>query len=158
MIINIGSNLGDRKLNLSKAMVQVGRIFGEFELSHAIETEPWGFSSTRPFLNMCMMLQTAMQPHEVLRALQQVERNIDPAPHRDAAGNYIDRRIDIDILAIDDKVIESDTLTLPHPRLAERRFYLEPMAELAPGWVHPVTGVSAAEMLARLPQPENNGE
>ncbi|MDE6378068.1 MAG: 2-amino-4-hydroxy-6-hydroxymethyldihydropteridine diphosphokinase, partial [Duncaniella sp.] len=72
------------------------------------------------------------------------------APHRDRDGGYIDRRIDIDIIAIDSIVLSTPRLTLPHPRMHLREFVLVPLAQLAPGWVHPVTGLNASAMLARL--------
>lgn len=150
VFINIGSNKGDRRLNLSRAMRGVGHEFGLFEMSHAIESEPWGFESNSRFLNVGIMFQTDLQPLEVLDILQGIEKSISPDSHRDSKGNYIDRVIDIDIVAIDEQVIDDERLKVPHPCLAERRFFLEPMNEIAPDWRHPVTGKNAAEMLAEL--------
>ena len=150
VFINIGSNKGDRRLNLSRAMRGVGHEFGLFEMSHAIESEPWGFESNARFLNVAIMFQTDLQPLEVLDILQGIEKSISPDSHRDSKGNYIDRVIDIDIVAIDEQVIDDERLKVPHPCLAERRFFLEPMNEIAPDWRHPVTGKNAAEMLAEL--------
>ena len=150
VFINIGSNKGDRRLNLSRAMRGVGHEFGLFEMSHAIESEPWGFESNVRFLNVGIMFQTDLQPLEVLDILQGIEKSISPDSHRDSKGNYIDRVIDIDIVAIDEQVIDDERLKVPHPCLAERRFFLEPMNEIAPDWRHPVTGKNAAEMLAEL--------
>lgn len=150
VFINIGSNKGDRRLNLSRAMRGVGHEFGLFEMSHAIESEPWGFESNARFLNVGIMFQTDLQPLEVLDILQGIEKSISPDSHRDSKGKYIDRVIDIDIVAIDEQVIDDERLKVPHPCLAERRFFLEPMNEIAPDWRHPVTGKNAAEMLAEL--------
>lgn len=150
VFINIGSNKGDRRLNLSRAMRGVGHEFGLFEMSHAIESEPWGYDSTARFLNVGIMFQTDLQPLEVLDILQSIEKNISPDSHRDEKGNYIDRIIDIDIVAIDEQVINHERLIVPHPHLAERRFFLEPMNEIAPDWKHPVTGKTSAQMLAEL--------
>lgn len=155
VLINIGSNLGNRRLNLSRAMRAVGVEFGDFEMSHVVESAPWGFDSTNSFLNVGMAFHTDLSPEEVLARLQEIERGISPAPHRTASGGYADRVIDIDIVAIDREIIDSDTLKVPHPHLADRRFFLEPLAELAPGWSHPATGLTAAEMLASL-GPEKN--
>lgn len=151
-IINIGSNLGDRKLNLSKAMAFIHHEFGPFEMSHAVESLPQGFDSAHKFMNVCMMFASDLTPEEVLDRLQGIEKRISPAAHRNDDGSYRDRAIDIDIIAIDDKVIDSERLTIPHPRMAERRFVLAPLEEIAPGWRHPRTGLSAAEMLATLPE------
>ncbi len=149
-LINLGSNLGDRRLNLSRAMRAVGAEFGDFEMSHVVESEPWGFDSTNSFLNVGMAFNSDLPPEEVLGRLQRVERSISPAPHRDASGGYADRVIDIDIVAVDREIIDTPSLRVPHPSLAERRFFLEPLAELAPGWTHPESGLTAAQMLARL--------
>lgn len=155
VLINIGSNLGNRRLNLSRAMRAVGVEFGDFEMSHVVESAPWGFDSTNSFLNVGMAFHTDLSPDEVLARLQEIERDISPASHRSASGGYADRVIDIDIVAIDREIIERDILKVPHPHLADRRFFLEPLAELAPGWSHPVTGLTAAEMLATLGQEKN---
>jgi 2-amino-4-hydroxy-6-hydroxymethyldihydropteridine diphosphokinase len=154
VIINMGSNLGNRRLNLSRAMSGVAQVFGDFELSHVVESKPWGYESANPYLNVCMMFRSELTPQETLRALREVERRISPDPHRATDGSYADRIIDIDIIAIDDLVLDTPELQLPHPRLAQRRFFLEPLAEIAPAWRHPVTHLSAEEMLHRLPKEE----
>lgn len=151
VIINMGSNMGDRRLNLSRAMRAIGSRFGDFELSHAIETPAQGFDSPHSFLNAAIMVRTDMEPHAVLAQLQEIEKQLGSGPHRNADGSYADRLIDLDIIAIDDAIIDTPTLQVPHPRLAERRFFLEPLQELAPTWRHPATGRTAAEMLAVLP-------
>ncbi|MCM1290879.1 MAG: 2-amino-4-hydroxy-6-hydroxymethyldihydropteridine diphosphokinase [Prevotella sp.] len=146
-IINIGSNKGDRRLNLSRVLASIAQTFGEFEMSHAVVSEPWGFESTSKFLNACLMFVSEKNPHEVLDELQRIEKKICPDSHRDADGKYIDRVIDIDIVAIDGMVIDTNRLKVPHPQLANRKFFLEPLAEIAPGWRHPVTGKTAEDML-----------
>lgn len=151
MMINMGSNLGDRRLMLSRAMRAVGQEFGDFEMSHAVESKPQGFESDKKFLNVALMFSTDLEPEEVLRRLQEIEQRLAPAPHRDAEGNYIDRALDIDIMAIDDIMMSEPDLILPHPRLEQRRFFLEPLREIAPQWTHPATGLTADEMLAKLP-------
>lgn len=149
-IINIGSNLGDRRLNLSRAMRSVGIEFGDFEMSHVVETAPWGFESKHPFLNIAMMFQSELTPEEVLKKLQVIEKNISPATHRTPDGQYTDRLIDIDLVAADNLIINTPGLTIPHPHLEERDFFLVPLEEIAPGWRHPVTGLTATQMLGKL--------
>ncbi len=149
--LNLGSNLGNPRLNLTRAMKAVGDEFGPYELSHAVESEPQGFDSTRMFMNIGLSFESDLDPEEVLERLQAIEKRISPAPHRRADGSYADRMIDIDIIAVDDLVIDTHHLHVPHPRMAGRRFVIEPMAELAPGWRHPRTGLTCAEMLSRLP-------
>ncbi len=157
VIINMGSNLGDRRLMLSRAMRRVGMEFGPFEMSHAVESEPEGFDSPHPFLNLAMIFNSDLAPAEVLAKLQAIEKELAPGPHRNPDGSYTDRELDIDIMAIDDVVTDTPELQLPHPRLAERRFFLEPLREIAPGWRHPLTGLTADDMLAKVPG-GNGGE
>lgn len=149
-IINIGSNLGDPRLNLSRAMRSVGMEFGDFEMSHVVETAPWGFESKYQFLNIAMMFQSDLTPEDVLKKLQAIEKSISPDSHRTPAGQYTDRLIDIDLVAADDLIINTPNLTLPHPHLAERDFFLVPLEEIAPGWRHPSTGLTATQMLEKL--------
>lgn len=150
VFLNIGSNLGDRRRNLSRAVGAIEKEFGYFELSHVVESEPWGYESPNPFLNVGMMILSDLEPQEVLHKLQTIERSLSPAPHRNHDGSYADRLVDIDIIAIDSLVMDTPELQLPHPRMAERRFVLEPMAELAPFWVHPLLHRTPAELLQHI--------
>lgn len=102
-IINIGSNLGNRRLNLSKAMAAVMREFGPIEMSHTVETAPHGFESPHKFLNVCLMFRTDLEPLPLLQRLQSIERSICSASHRTAQGEYADRVIDIDLIAVEIK-------------------------------------------------------
>ncbi len=150
VFINIGSNLGDRRLVISRGVRSVALVFGDIEISHVVESPHWGIDSTNSFLNVGMMFRSDLAPEEILDRLQAIEKSISPAPHRDADGRYIDRIIDIDIIAIDSMQLETPRLTIPHPRLAERRFFLEPMLELAPAWRHPASGLTPREMLLNI--------
>lgn len=152
--LNIGSNLGSRRLNLSRAVAELEKVFGYFELSHSVESKPLGYDSPNDFLNIGMMVRTEMEPAEILRRIKEVEKGICSDSHRNPDGSYADRIIDIDLIAVDQIVMQSDELTLPHPRMQERAFVLRPMEELAPGWRHPLSGKSPAEMLAMLPAEE----
>lgn len=155
VILNLGSNLGDRRLNLSRAVRAICNVFGPFEVSHAVESKSWGYDSPHRFLNIAMMVQSDMPPMEILHTLQEIEHDLSPESHRNADGTYADRQLDIDIVAIDDMVIDTPELKVPHPRLEQRRFFLEPMNEIAGGWRHPVTGLSVWEMIARLPNEDD---
>lgn len=149
VLVNIGSNLGDRRLNLSRAMRKIGEEFGDFEISHVVESAPWGFDSTHSFLNLGMSFETDLSPLDLLHKLQEIERSIGGGSHRTPDGGYADREIDIDIIAIDQEIIDVPELQVPHPHMAERLFVLEPMDELAPGWRHPVTGLTPIEMIMK---------
>ena len=152
--INIGSNLGDRRLNLSRAVRKIAAKYGWFELSHVHESAPWGYESDNEFMNVGMSFVSDEEPEQVLLFLQGVEKELGGGPHRNADGSYADRLLDIDIIAVDQLRIDRPTLQVPHPHLAEREFFLRPMAELAPMRRDPTTGKTCGEMLADLPVTE----
>ena len=135
--INIGSNQGDCKALIGRAIALLAKEFSpaHLRLSSYVESEPWGYDSPNRFLNRGVMLDTDVEiyPEEVLRRTQAVEREVGgESPHRNADGTYCDRPIDIDIIDIDGLVYQSPTLTLPHPRARLRRFVLIPISELDP--------------------------
>lgn len=149
--INIGSNLGDRAALIERAVAALEAALGVVaRRAPVVESPPWGFDSPNRFLNLGIAVETSLPPLELLDLVRAVERDIDASPHRTPDGLYADRTIDIDLIAVDDVVMESERLTLPHPRMHQRRFVLEPMARLAPVWRHPLSGLTAAEMLALL--------
>ena len=148
--INIGSNLGNPALNISRAVRKIEEAFGYFEISHIVESEPFGFDSTNLFKNVAIMVISDLEPEEMLTTLQKIEKEICPDSHRTPDGAYADRVIDIDIVAADEMTVDSPTLKIPHPGLPDRRFFLEPMEELAPAWRHPLTGLTPREMLDNL--------
>ena len=148
--LNIGSNMGDRRDNIYRAVVALAAGTGGSVTSHVVESEPWGFDSDNRFMNIGLWLASDLEPQEMLDHIHDIERRLGSASHRDAEGNYIDRLVDIDIMAIDEMVIDTPTLQVPHPHMAKRDFFLRPMMELAPNWQHPVTGLTASQMLERL--------
>ena len=152
VFLNIGSNLGNRRMNLSRAVAAIEKEFGYFELSHTLESEPWGYESDHPYLNVGMMIISDLPPTKILHKLKEIEKAFSPESHRNPDGTYADRVVDIDIIAIDYMVIDSHELQVPHPRMAQRRFVLEPMVELAPFWSHPVLNKTPGEMLSELNQ------
>lgn len=134
--LNIGSNMGDRRGYIDEAIRLIAETFPKaiLRLSDVVESEPWGFESTLPFLNIGVALDypVDIDPFFLLATFQDIERRVSPTPHRNADGSYRDRCIDIDIIAIDCLTISSDTLTIPHPRAAKRPFVMEPLRQLAP--------------------------
>lgn len=149
--INIGSNLGDRAALIERAVAALEAALGAaVRRAPVVESAPWGYDSPNSFLNLGIAVETSLPPIRLLELIRAVERDIDVSPHRTAAGTYADRAIDIDLIAVDSVVMDSARLTLPHPRMHLRRFVLEPMAVLAPAWRHPVSGLTASEMLALL--------
>ena len=150
--LKIGSNIGDRRDHLYRAVVALTAGRKYFAVSSIVESEPWGFKSENGFLNVGLKLSSRIEPHRMLDRIHRIERRLGSAAHRDEQGGYIDRLVDIDIVAIDDRVIDTPTLQVPHPHLPERDFFLKPMMQLAPDWRHPVTGLTIAQMLEKLHQ------
>lgn len=155
--LNIGSNIGDRAALIERAVAALCERLdpdgnADIRLAPIIESEPWGFESDNRFLNLGLMIDTPadVNPHEILNCLQDVEREIADSPHRHADGSYADRPIDIDLIAIDDKTVDTPALQLPHPRMHQRDFVLKPMADLDPHWRHPILGKTAEELLEEL--------
>lgn len=152
--INIGSNQGDRHALIEQAVALIQSSFHtNAARSSFIESEPWGFESSHPFLNLGILVDvdlTVRSPEEVLHTLLYIEQSISPGSHRDKNGNYIDRKIDIDLIAIDDIIFNSPVLTLPHPLMHRRSFVLNPLLELWDSWIHPVLGQSVQEMLKNI--------
>jgi 2-amino-4-hydroxy-6-hydroxymethyldihydropteridine diphosphokinase len=124
VFLGIGSNLGDREGNLRSAAVSIGKLAGGImAYSSVYETEPWGFQSGEEFLNMVLKLKTAMEPAELLRCILSIELEMGRVR---SMSQYSSRIIDIDILLYEDLLVDDAGLTIPHPRLHERKFVLVP--------------------------------
>ncbi len=151
--IALGSNLGDRELNLLRAVAEIGRLpAGKVTgLSPFYETSPVGVSDQPFFFNAVLRLSTKQPPHELLHNLQHIESVIFK---RKRDQHWGPRTIDLDLLLYGDQVVDSCDLTLPHPRLAERRFVLQPLCDLAPDLLHPLLGQSIRQLLAGLTSDE----
>ena len=126
--LGLGSNLGDRRQLIAEAIRLVGERVGEvLRQSSLIETEPWGFQSVNRFLNGVILCETLRTPRGVLRATQQIERELG---RRHKGGTYQDRTIDIDILLYDDLHIDEPDLKIPHPLMQQRDFVMVPLQEI----------------------------
>lgn len=150
--IALGSNLasawGDREANLQEAIARIGRLGEVRAVSSFYDTAPVGIIEQPRFLNGAMLLETELQPVELMRALLAIERAI--GRDRTVVAAKGPRVIDLDLLLMDDVVIQTAELTLPHPALTDRRFVLEPLAEIAPEMVDPSSTHTIAELLALL--------
>lgn len=152
--IALGSNMGDRELNLLRAVAELGRLSGcrVTALSGFYETSPVGMpDGTETFFNGVLRLATTLAPEALLKEMLHIERDIFGRVH---SAMPTSRRMDLDLLMFGDAVLEIPGLTLPHPRMRERLFVLRPLAEIASGLKEPVTGKTIAELLGELKSEE----
>lgn len=126
----MGSNLGDCRKNLERAIRLIGDRVGQVtRQSSFIETEPWGFESPNKFMNAVILCETTRSPREVLLLTQQIERDMGRMK-KSVSGGYADRAIDIDILLYDDVTIDEPDLKIPHPLMHQRDFVMRPLNEI----------------------------
>ncbi len=153
-MIGLGSNLGDRRETLEAAIRALGDVPGIIvhRVSSFRETEPVGGPAGQGmYLNAAAALETRLDPFELLRALQQIEARFG----RLRTVRWGARTLDLDLLLYQDRIIDTPELKVPHPRLASRRFVLEPLAEIAPHAVEPVSKRTIAELLLDLGREPN---
>ena len=150
--LSLGTNLGDKEQNLQMAVQHIAERIGHINaLSAFCITEPWGFDSDNSFLNAAVSVETDYSPHEVLLITQEIERELGRTI-KSSDGQYHDRLIDIDLLLCDDIVLETPTLTIPHPLMCERLFVLEPLAQIAPDVLHPLQHITINQILLNFRQ------
>lgn len=145
---NMVSAMGDREANLRVAVERVKALGRVTAVSGWYDTAPVGYLDQARFLNGALLLETELEPLELLRGLLGIEREM--GRDRSATVNKGPRVIDLDLLLAGDVVMTTEELTLPHPAMWERRFVLEPLSEIAPTIVDPVTGASVRERLVRV--------
>ena len=148
--IALGSNLGDREGTLHSAIAALRQLGSVDAISSFYETAPVGLVEQPDFLNAVVALRTALSPQELMAALLRIEQQ--HGRDRSVSVPKGPRTLDLDLLSYGDVVMETPTLTLPHPSLAERRFVLVPLTEIAPQWRHPLSGKTAAILLSELSQ------
>jgi 2-amino-4-hydroxy-6-hydroxymethyldihydropteridine diphosphokinase len=145
--LGLGSNIGDREATLNTAVAELSKAGAKVvRESSKIETDPVGFLDQPAFLNMAVEVETTKSPRELLAAILTIERQLG----RVRTIRNGPRTIDIDILLFGSVLVEEPDLTIPHPRMTERGFVLQPLAELCPDLIHPVTGLSIREHLRKL--------
>ena len=146
VFIGIGSNEGDRLTNISAAVKALGTMKGVrvVQMATIIETEPVGGPPQEPYLNTVVELETGIPPLELLKNLQEIERELGRLP---SAVRWGPRPIDLDMLLYGERIVDQPGLQIPHPRLHGRRFVLEPLAQLAPDFAHPILRHTIQELL-----------
>ena len=145
--LSLGSNLGDRRGNLHAAINRLKESGTIKAVSSFYEAEPVELRDQPWFLNCVVALETSLAPVNLLKNILAIEQEMGRVRLRDKGP----RLVDIDIVLFGDRVINERGLKIPHPAMHERRFVLEPLTEIAPAAVHPVTGKTARELLTALP-------
>lgn len=144
--LSIGSNLGDRKTNVRKALEKLSEFCRVADCSKPYRMKPYGVLDQPDFLNLAARIETDLTPPSLLLRLQEVEAAVG----RVRTGRWRERIIDLDILFYDDLVMFSPDLIIPHPDLHNRYFVLKPMMDIAPDYVHPVMKMTITEIYSDL--------
>ncbi|MDP3919778.1 MAG: 2-amino-4-hydroxy-6-hydroxymethyldihydropteridine diphosphokinase [Candidatus Omnitrophota bacterium] len=149
VFLGVGSNLGDRRENLDAARreLELTPQIKDLRSSPVYETEPVGGPPQGKFLNAVWEFETSLEPPVLFELTQSIESQLG----RSRQEKNCPRTIDLDVLFYEKECLQGPLLTVPHPRLHERRFVLEPLHDLAPDWVHPIIGKTVQAMLEELP-------
>ncbi|MBD8487251.1 2-amino-4-hydroxy-6-hydroxymethyldihydropteridine diphosphokinase [Echinicola sp. CAU 1574] len=153
VVLLIGGNIGNRLELIAQAEALLGEEFKVTGKSSIYETEAWGGSSEGNYLNRALVLEVNREAEELLDITQGIEDRLG----RTRVKKWGDRTMDIDIIYFGEKIVDTDRLKVPHPFLAERRFVLEPLAEVLPDFIHPIFGKNNIELL-RLCKDESKVE
>lgn len=150
--IALGSNVGDRRAHLEFAVARLRAIISGLRVSQFVETAPVDVGPQPAFLNGAAVGTACGTPRQLLDVLLAIERGRGrERPFPGAA-----RTLDLDLILFGDAIVDEPGLQVPHPRFRERRFVLEPLAEIAPGFIDPVTGLAVPELLRRCPAPSRS--
>jgi len=145
--LSLGSNVGGREAHLRDALAKLGAAGRVVAVSSFYETEPVEFTNQPWFLNCAVALETSLTPQKLMSAILRIEEEMG----RQRVQKKGPRSIDIDILLFDETIVDSQELTIPHPAMHQRRFVLEPLAEIAPELSHPIFKKTIREMRDALP-------
>ena len=144
IVLLLGGNLGDRFQNIINAVNAIKEFVGSIQKKSSLyETAAWGITDQPHFLNQVVVVHTILSAQQVIKKILFIEKQLG----RERLVKMGPRIIDIDILFYDDKIIEEENLIIPHPRLQERKFVLEPLNELIPNYIHPILKKSVKVLL-----------
>ncbi|TNE54506.1 MAG: 2-amino-4-hydroxy-6-hydroxymethyldihydropteridine diphosphokinase [Bacteroidetes bacterium] len=146
LYLSLGTNLGDRIRNMEEAFGYLQRKGNIKRKSSFYQSESWGYQSKNHFVNCCLIWECELEPLEALEYLKWIEREMG-RKYKATGEKYTDRSIDLDIIFVDQEKIDNDELKVPHVHYKQRRFVLEPLAEIAPEWTDPEDGKSMKEYL-----------
>lgn len=137
-VLLAGGNLGNREKLLSDARKLILKDLGKIKKKSSIyETQPWGFNNAPYFLNQAVEIETKLDPEELLCKILEIEKKLGRERAEYGKSRYTSRKMDIDIIFYDRKIIKKENLKIPHPRLHKRRFVLAALKEIIPDFVHP---------------------
>lgn len=146
IVISLGTNSGNKRENLERCIDLIHQnIATVITVSPIYETPSWGFESAS-FYNCILVVHTQKTPQKILKNILKLEREMGRV--RQSTTTYEDRSIDIDIIGFDDQIIETESLTVPHVLMTQRRFVLQPLVDVLPQWRHPVLNKTAVELLS----------
>ncbi len=147
--LGLGANLGRRIKTLEDGIKRLGAHPGISVLARSpyYETEPLGGPPQPWFINAALGIETGLSPQELLRVAQEIERGLGRKHNPDEEERWGPRTIDIDILLYDNRIVEDEDLKIPHPMMHQRRFVLEPLADISPELVHPVLNETVSRLL-----------
>lgn len=144
VVLLLGGNLGDRFQNIINAVNAIKEFIGSIQKKSSLyETAAWGITDQPHFLNQVVVVHTILSAQQVIEKILFIEKQLG----RERLVKMGPRIIDIDILFYDDTIIEEENLIIPHPRLQERKFVLEPLNELIPNYIHPILNKSVKVLL-----------
>ena len=148
VFIGLGSNLGDRAKNLKKAIHKIELTIGAIIRQSSIyETKPWGKTNQPDFFNQVVLIHSNKSPEDCLISLSGIEKQMG----RKREKKWGERIIDLDLLYVNGYIIETYKLSLPHPGIAQRRFVLVPLVEIAPAFIHPLLLKNQKQLLSECP-------